>query len=132
MKKIEICPFCGYDKVIELGGNTYECQNCEMQFTEQDAEFEDIRHKISAILTYNEATEEHPIDCTKGVMLTIGSEDAMGLSELEKPQVTKIYHDQECKVWVSIYGDKDDTNFDDLTLTDAKDILAWLNENALN
>ena len=129
MKKIEICPFCGSTQVNDFGGNNYYCQDCEMQFTEQDVEFEDIRHKVSAILTYHEATEEKPLDCSKGVMLTIGSEDAQGLSELEKPQVTKIYHDPECIIWLGIEGTDKDIEFDDLTLTDAKDILAWMNEN---
>lgn len=131
MKKIEECPYCGYNQVREVG-NTYKCDDCGMMFTEKDAEYEDIRHKISAYLTDCEATEEHPLDCTKGVMLTIGSKEAQGLSELEKPRVTRLYHDSECVVWLGIDGCENNIEYDDIELEDAQEILAWLNENALN
>ena len=91
---------------------------------------ERLRRKISAIWSSCYATEENPINCDddKYVMLTIGHDEAMGLSELELPQVTKIFHDNEAIVWVKIMGVDEPKELDELTTSDLEDILRWFEE----
>lgn len=91
---------------------------------------ETLRRKISAICSQYFATEENPIICNKGnSMLTIGHNEAMGLSELELPQVTQIFQDQEGILWLKLYGENEPREVDDLSVSDLKDILEWMEEN---
>lgn len=89
-----------------------------------------LRRKISAICSQYFATEENPIVCDKedSMLLTIGHDKAMGLSELELPQVTEIFHDYECIVWVRLMYEDNPRELDDLSTSDLQDILQWLNE----
>lgn len=91
---------------------------------------ERLRRKISAICSSFYATEENPIKCDndKCVMLTIGHDEAMGLSELELPQVTEIFHDHEAIVWVRILGEDEPIELDELPTSDLEDILKWFEE----
>ena len=61
-------------------------------------------------------------------MLTIGHDEAMGLSELELPQVTEIFHDHEAIVWVRILGENEPRELDELPTSDLEDILKWFEE----
>ena len=129
MEKIDICPFCASEQVIKNNG-TYYCSECEREFTKDDVEFEFIRHQVSAILSDEDATEGNPIGCDNyNDYLVIGDDEAMGLSELEKPHITQIFQDCEGIIWVEIEGTSDFTEFDDLSLSDARTILLWLKEN---
>lgn len=76
-------------------------------------------------------TEENPIVCDKegSMLLTIGHDEAMGLSELELPQVTQIFQDQEGILWLKLYGENEPREVDDLSVSDLKDILEWMEEN---
>ncbi len=91
---------------------------------------EKLRRKISSFCSALYATEENPIKCDndKYVMLTIGHDEAMGLSELELPQVTEIFHDHEAIVWVRILGEDEPIELDELTTSDLEDILKWFEE----
>ena len=87
---------------------------------------EKLRRKISSVCSALYATEKSPIKCD--MMLTIGHDEAMGLSELELPQVTEIFHDHEAIVWVKILGADEPRELDELTTSDLEDILNWLEE----
>lgn len=129
MEKIDICPFCASEQVIENNG-TYYCAECEREFTKDDVEFEFIRHQVSAILSDEDATEGNPIGCDNyNDYLVIGDDESQGLSESEKAHITQIFQDCEGIIWVEIEGTSDFTEFDDLSLSDARNILLWLKEN---
>lgn len=129
MEKIDICPFCASEQVIENNG-TYYCAECEREFTKDDVEFEFIRHQVSAILFNEDATEKNPIECDNyNTFLAIGDDEAQGLSELQKPHIEQIFQDCEGIIWVKIEGTADYTEFDDLSLSDARNILLWFKDN---
>ena len=92
---------------------------------------EELRRAVSAYCSAHYASEENPIICNGegSEMLTIGHDDAMGLSELELPQVTEIFHDHEAIVWVKILGESEPRELDDLSTSDLEDILSWLENN---
>lgn len=92
---------------------------------------ETLRRKISAICSQYFASEINPIVCDKegSMLLTIGHDEAMGLSELELPQVTQIFQDQEGILWLKLYGENEPREVDDLSVSDLKDILEWMEEN---
>ena len=91
---------------------------------------ENLRRKISSFCSALYATEKAPIKCEREncAILTIGHDDAMGLSELELPQVTEIFHDNEAIVWVKILGEDEPRELDDLTTSDLEDIIKWFEE----
>ena len=92
---------------------------------------EKLRRKISSFCSALYATEENPINCEREncKMLTIGHAEAIGLSELELPQVTEIFHDCEAIVWVKIDGIGEPIELDELATSDLEDILSWLEDN---
>ena len=91
---------------------------------------ERLRREISSVCSALYATEERPIKCDREdcIMLTIGHDEAMGLSELELPQVTEIFHDHEAIVWVRILGEDEPRELDELPTSDLEDILKWFEE----
>ncbi len=91
---------------------------------------EKLRRKISSVCSALYSTEETPINCNREdcMMLTIGHDEAMGLSELELPQVTEIFHDYEGIVWVKILGEGEPRELDELSTSDLKDIINWFEE----
>lgn len=130
MKVIMTCPFCHEQHCVTIEGDGYHCTSCEYDFTEDDYEHELLRQQISCVCSGEEATEEKPIDCTKNnAILTIGSEEAQGISELEKPQVTSVFQDYEGIVWVNIEGNNEPVEADGLTTSDLQSILDYLEEN---
>ena len=105
MKETSVCPVCG-SKNWEYMGDEYEpqvyhCHECDNWFGDADKEREELRQKISAICSAMHATEENPIVCNE-LSIEGVTEAAQGLSESEKPQVMKVYHDHEAIVWVEI------------------------------
>lgn len=131
MKEIKFCPYCKeHEVVISSDGTYYHCNSCESDFDEDEFEHELLRQQISCVCSGEEATEEKPIDCTKdGALLTIGSEEAQGLSELEKPRVIGVFQDFEGIVWVNIEGIDEPQEADMLSTSDLQTILDWLEEN---
>lgn len=91
---------------------------------------ETLRIKISAYCTKHYATEETPIKCNKPNqrLLTIGHDKATGLSELQLPRITEIFHDNECIVWVRLEGSEEPIEVDGLTTSDLEKIINWLEE----
>lgn len=94
------------------------------------SEHEKLRRKISSVCSALYATEQSPIKCDEEehMMLTIGHDEAMGLSELELPQVTEIFHDYEGIVWVKVLGEGEPRELDELSTSDLKDIFKWIEE----
>ena len=70
---------------------------------------ESIRHFLSRHLM--DTSEDKPM--TVGLTLQGG---AMGLSELEKPEVTSMFQDHEGIIWVQIYGMAEPIELDDVAL----------------
>lgn len=70
---------------------------------------ESIRHFLSRHLM--DTSEEKPM----GVHLTLQG-GAMGLSELEKPEVTSMFQDCEGIIWVQIDGMAEPMELDDVAL----------------
>jgi hypothetical protein len=92
---------------------------------------EELRRAISAYCSAYYASEENPVKTNvEGCeMLTIGHAEAIGLSELELPQVTEIFHDCEAIVWVKIEGIDEPIELDELPTSDLENILSWLEDN---
>lgn len=126
------CPFCGGNHIIKTKDTEetteYHCPDCERDFDADDYEHEVLRQRISAFCSALEADEEHPIDCTADNLMECRisgvDEEAQGLSESDKPLVTKIYHDYEAIVWVEVDGE--DIEADDLITSSLSDIAIWL------
>ena len=118
MKQRTICPYCGSEHLEwHESGENYYCLGCGNYFTEKEAEFEDIRHELSALVM--DTDEEHPVQCE----VTIGEDEAQGLSSLELPLVVGVFQDCYAQIWVNIYGMDEPMEFDDLPLNDVKNIL---------
>ena len=118
MKERTICPYCGSEHLEwRESGEKYYCLGCGNDFTEKEAEFEDIRHELSALIM--DTTEENPLQCE----VIIGEDEAQGLSTLQMPLVVGVFQDCYACIWVIIEGAEEPTNFDDLTLGDVKSIL---------
>ena len=130
MKEIKVCPFCGEEETIVVSGNSYHCNCCERNFTIDDFKHEILRQKISSICSAEFATEENPISCVSDDVMELHiegiDEEAQGLSESEKPQVTNIFLDGEGIVWATIDGDVID--IDDLLTISLEEILEWLED----
>lgn len=75
----------------------------------ENEEQEDTRHTLSRLLM--ETNEKHPMDCD----ITLQS-GAVGLSELEKPTVKKLFQDNEGIIWVCIEGHEEPIELDDIPM----------------
>ena len=125
MKVIAECPFCGGVHCIVETSEGYHCTTCEYDFSEDDLQHELLRKKISCVCSGENATEENPIKCD----VIIGGDEAQGLRELEKPQVTSVFQDHDGIVWVNIYGSNEPIEADMLSTLDLQNILDYLQEN---
>jgi hypothetical protein len=127
------CPYCGSETIKETFYDRpcWICEDCECLFDEEDAEREDIRHKVSLLL--DETDEEHPLECD----IIVGEHEAMGLSSLELPNIVKCFQiPGDGTMWFHEYGaiefnekgEKEDawTNFDDYDIYDLREILKEL------
>ncbi len=124
MKRIEICPFCGAENTIINVGNEYHCNDCEYDFNDEDAEFEDCRHKVSALVSSVHINEEHPLECD----IVIG--ETHGLNKASNKHIVGVFHDYEAIVWFKNRGNEELYNFDDLTLSEAQKVLYELTYNS--
>lgn len=128
--EIKTCPFCGSENII-LDGDHYVCQNkdCERYIYEDTPKLEDLRHKISAMISSVCGDEENPFVFAEPIV--IGEEEAQGLSDAEKPKVVSMFHDYEGIVWFNLEHYDEPIEFDDLTLADIKAIWDGINNFAI-
>jgi hypothetical protein len=129
------CPWCGSAHTEHAVGTAsgedgYRCLDCGGGFDGDDLRREPMRRRISALL---EGTDEtRPLRCG----ITIGEDEACGLSSLELPEVVSAFQiPGEGTIWFHIYGDNDPetgkeryTAFDDLSLSDIRAIQSGLIE----
>ena len=84
---------------------------------------ESLRHFASRLLM--DTSEDNQMD----VYIVIETDEDQGLSDLEKPTVTKIYQDpSEGIIWVLFEGTEDYVEWDVLTYSDQYQILKYLQE----
>jgi len=57
------CPFCSSANTEEYVTGVYICRECGSRFDFNDVILEPTRHRISAILSANFATEKNPYPC---------------------------------------------------------------------
>lgn len=128
--EMNTCPYCGQKtkKSRFSGKPCWICDDCQCLFTEEDAEREDIRHKVSAILM--DTDEQHPIECD----ITVGEHKAQGLSSLELPNIVKCFQmPNDGTLWFHEEGAVESdlktekwTVFDDYDIYDQREILKGL------
>lgn len=133
MKKT-VCPFCGSPNVEYMGEeyrpNAFHCHCCDLWFEHDDVEYEDLRHKISALLT--DTDEQHPLLCD----IPVGEEEACGLSSLELPRIGKMFQvPGDGTIYYHILGHLDNDSgeeawmeLDTLPLTDLRELYKSLSE----
>lgn len=93
---IKECPYCKSKNFEHMGENDYwngmpwHCHECDQWFDEDVCEHERCWHQISALL--NGTSEEKPFIFRKEyVVLPSVDRESQGLSELEKPNIEKIF-----------------------------------------
>lgn len=131
--EMNTCPYCGSKTISEtfFDRPCWICEDCQCLFDEEDAEREDIRHKVSTILM--DTDEEHPMECD----IIVGEWEAQGLSSLELPNIVKCYQvPGDGTIWFHEYGaiefdengEKKERwmNFDDFDILDLRAILEGL------
>ena len=89
-----------------------------MNTSKFDREF--ARRQMSAFLMNN--TENNPFICS----VRIGREDAMGLSDLELPEVISCYQTPDRIICFKIKGYCEDWEFDDLSDNDIEILISEL------
>jgi predicted nucleic acid-binding Zn-ribbon protein len=134
MKEISVCPFCGSEKFEYMGDEykpqEYHCHECDTWFGDEDVEREDLYHRISAVCSAMYASDDNPIVPKDEIHIEGIDEEAQGLSEAEKPQVYKIYQDNEAIVWIDI--DHEDIELRDIVvISSLREILDWLEDELL-
>lgn len=85
------CPFCYSANVTEECVGTYHCHECDCLFDDNDITLEPIRHRLSAFLCGEQATEKNPYPCNIHIgdmIVGVGKGDEL---ELISPVVTGIY-----------------------------------------
>jgi hypothetical protein len=129
------CPWCGSAQTEHVDdtapeGDGFRCSGCGRHFDRDDFQREPLRRRISSLLDGTD--ESHPLRCS----VTIGEDEACGLSSLELPEVVSAFQvPGEGTIWFHIYGDNDPetgkeryTAFDDLSLSDIRAIQSGLIE----
>lgn len=134
--EMNTCPYCGSETIKEtfFDRPCWICEDCQCLFDEEDAEREDIRHKVSVLL--NGTSEENPRECD----IIVGEHEAQGLSSLELPHIVKCFEmEGDGTIWFYTDGAKTREvitgelvdywmNFDDFDIYDLRAILEGLQE----
>ena len=113
--KTSICPYCGSENIC----NNY-CYGCGLEFSKEDVEYECVRHELADLVKNTD--EQHPLHCE----ITIGEDDAQGLSSLELPVVVGIFKGKYGDIWFNIYGVEEPLIFDELSFENVSEILKEL------
>ena len=122
----KVCPFCGAEDTIvpsEDGDGCLYCKDCEMLFDEEDVEFEDYRHKISAICCDFMVTEDLSLKCE----IILDTPDRKDLSP-DKKMITDIYQGCDGIIWIKEYWEDEPKELDKYSLEDVKFIYEALEE----
>lgn len=100
-------------------GCTVPSEEAIQQFLEMRRE--DLRHELSALLI--DTNEQNPMPCD----ISIGEEEAQGLSSLQLLKVTSIFQQPgEGIIWFNIEGMEEPIEFDDISITDLETVLKSL------
>lgn len=130
MEKEIKCPYCGSTNLESMNDNRFICHECWCGFTEEDILRENIRHRLSAILFANNATEEKPLSFEHP--LGEHREENCGLSSLNLPWITSIFEFEDGTIWFNVDGLADAVNFDDVETADLVDIITAIIKENLN
>ena len=135
MKAIKTCPFCGCERVVidheDENQYYYHCPECEYDFSDEDAEHEQLRQQVSAYCSREMATEDNPIVCDGEDSMELHIdiyEVSQGLSESEKPMVKTIFADPEGVVWITIDFEDEPIELDSILTDSIREILQWLKD----
>ena len=136
MKAIKTCPFCGCERVVIDHEDDYQyyyhCPECEYDFSDEDAEHEQLRQQVAGYCSREMATEDNPIVCVRDDAMELHiegiDEAAQGLSESEKPMVKTIFADPEGIVWITIDFYDEPIELDSILTDSIREILQWLEE----
>ena len=115
--KRTICPYCGSLSSELVGSDLYYCLGCGTKYDKEDEKFEKIRHTLSRYL--DKTDENNPLHCE----VSVGEEEAQGLSSLELPVVVSVFKDKYGTIRLNVYGVDKPKSFDDFTLREVEDIL---------
>ena len=119
--EVNVCPYCGSARLeCHENGNPFYCLGCGLEFSEEDAEYESVRHELADLV--KDTDGQHPLHCE----ITIGEDEAQGLSTLELPVVLGIYKGKYGNIWFNIYGVEEPLIFDELSLRNVSEILKEL------
>ena len=127
VEDMSICPFCGSENtvtIIDALTGMYYCSDCKEEFSKEDAEFEDLRHQVSALCSAHMATEEDPLKCD--ILLDNGKPHL----PYKMPRITSIFHDPYAVVYYTLESVKEPIELDQKTLLveDLKMIIEKLSE----
>lgn len=119
------CPYCQSHKTEETSAGNYICKDCERIFDFNDTILEPVRHRISAVLSANHASEENPFPCE----MTLGEmyPDTQGTSTLEMPHLTSIFETQDGVIYFNIEEYSEPIEFDGMCLEDLVNIAEEIN-----
>lgn len=112
------CPFCYSANVRGMYAGTLHCESCDCIFDINDIILEPIRHRLSAFLCGNEATEKNPFLCEIEIgEMTI--DHGHGRYEtIETPVVTGIYETYDGIILFNIDAFDEPMEFDGMCLED--------------
>lgn len=110
----ETCPICGCK--VTLYGD-YKCRFCDRTFSEDEMEFEELRHILSPFIC--NLTEETAVECH----IETNPSDEVGGPIL----IDKIFEFYDGTQWAHFYGTPDDEWWDiyDFTNDALKDIIDY-------
>lgn len=118
MKEIKTCPFCGAENTIipnEEGDGRMYCKECETIFDEKDVEFEEYRHKISAICSSFMTTEEQSLKCE----IILDTPEHKDLTP-ENKTITEIFQGCAGIIWIKKFWEEEPKEIDTFSLDDVK------------
>ena len=129
MKKnstIDACPFCGESFKGEKDNETgqFHCPACDRLFDDEDIEREDLRHRISAILS---GKKNNKTDLRLIIEETVPATD--GCTSVEVYIIEWCNEFQDGTIWLHFLTDDaegDYLNIDDISIENLKRVLEGL------
>ena len=116
------CPYCGSSHLTTMVDDyRFRCMDCEMMFDTQDIQLEDIRHRISRVLSANFATENNPYPCD----MELGEwcvDKGSGELELIYPHLVSIFQTEDGIICFTLAEMDGICEFDVMPILDLQDI----------